>query len=118
MGEFNIELDGDIIKAFLTGVHLRRDIDTLFYQIKDMVQDTKNFDILLDVNGIEEVSGGARRTLAEYISSEPRLFNRLALCGEQARNRVMANFIITASGKSDYVRYFENAKEALEWLRE
>ena len=118
MGEYKVETDGDIIRAVLSGVQLKRDLDAVLVQIKDLVQETKMNNIFLDIGGIEEISGGARRTLANHISIEPRFFNKLTICGANAKHRVMANFIITASGKGNNVRYFEKEEEALLWLKE
>lgn len=118
MGEYKVEMDDDIIKAILSGVHLKRDIDALFVKINDLVQETGKNNVFLDIGGIEEISGGARRTLAQQIAIEPRFFNKLAICGANAKHRVMANFIITASVKWNNVRYFEKEEEAIRWLKE
>ena len=118
MGEYKVEMDDDIIRAILSGVYLKRDLDAIMAQISNLAHETGKNNIFLDIGGIEEISGGARRALAQQIAIEPRFFNKLAIYGANAKHRVMADFIITASGKGNNVRYFENEEEAMRWLKE
>jgi hypothetical protein len=118
MGKFRIEMEGaNIIIAFLTGIHVKKDIDAIIVHLKEKIQKSRDFNILLNIGGIEEISGGARRALAEWISKEPCLFHKLAITGEKAKTKIMASFIITATGRGEYVKYFNNEEEALSWLR-
>ena len=68
MGEYKVVLDDDIIRAVLFGVQLKKNIDALLTEINDLVQETRKNNIFLDIGGIEEISGGARRTLAQQIA--------------------------------------------------
>jgi hypothetical protein len=117
MGECSIQtVNRCIIKAILTGVQLKRDMEILFERLNNAVRTTGMHTILLDIEGIEEISGGARRNLMAFISREPYLFEKLAFFGPTAKNKVMAKFIITASGKGNSVRYFENEEDSINWL--
>lgn len=118
MGEHKVDMYEDVIRAILLGVLQKRNVDALLAQIHDMVQNTKKGLVYLDIGGTDEITGEARRALAEYISMQPHFFDKLAICGVKAKNRVMANFIIAASGEGNSVRYFESKEEAIKWLKE
>lgn len=72
-------------------------------------------DWLIDLSNLKKVSVKARKALVDSTSS-PRI-GKNAYVGASVFIRVLANFILSASGKKD-ARHFSNEAEALKWLKE
>lgn len=60
-------------------------------------------------------SSDARRCLME-LNQDPRV-GRVGVLGGNRFNRVMTNIILKATGREN-IRFFDNEKEALIWLKE
>ncbi len=61
-------------------------------------------------------SGAARRAFTKMFATDPRL-GKVAIINAARFTRVMATFIIKATGRHDAVRFFDNETEALAWLK-
>lgn len=57
----------------------------------------------------------ARRRVAELVKSST--YDRLAMLGAGTLLKIGANLILQASGRGNYVRYFDNRTAAIAWLK-
>jgi hypothetical protein len=71
---------------------------------------------LVDSTRSEKVSSRARRFLAD-LNSDPRM-GKVAILGARRYGRVLIGFIIRATGRDDYFRFFDSEEEAVSWLTE
>jgi hypothetical protein len=110
--------DESIIRIIIQGIHEKKDAEAVIKEINNYSRARGKVSVLMDLRGIERATAGARKEYIRNISTEPSNFDKLAMYGTSAVNRVMANFIIRASERKGRVRYFESEKEALKWLRE
>jgi hypothetical protein len=81
----------------------------------EAASEAKPLPVLSDVTRAGKLSSIARRNLAT-MSSDPRM-GKNAIVGVNRYQRVMASFVIKASGQHN-VRFFDSETEALEWLKE
>lgn len=58
----------------------------------------------------------ARREFTQLFDNEPRL-GRVAITNANRFIRVVATFMMKATGRDGAVRFFENDEQALEWLQ-
>jgi UDP-N-acetylmuramyl pentapeptide synthase len=72
--------------------------------------------ILNDLSRMGRSLPGSRAEAAQSIKLEK--VDKVASYGASTLNRVIASFIMRASGMGNKVRYFETEAEALEWLKE
>lgn len=118
MGEYKVWIDDNgIIRCVVGGSHRKQDAQKVIDDIKKHLKEKGKARILLDICNIEESTSDARRVYVNFIKKEPRILEKTALHGKKAMQRVMANFIIVASGCEKKVRYFRKEKEALRWLK-
>ena len=61
-------------------------------------------------------SGAARRAFTKIFTDDPCL-GKVAIINAARFTRVMATFIMKATGRHDVVRFFDNEAEALVWLK-
>jgi len=119
MSNSKIWIDDDgIIRCVLMGFHEKKDAEVVIEKVNKLSKERRKARVLIDLNNTEESTSGARRVYIDTIKAEPEIIEKLAFLGSSAKNRVMANFIITGSGRENEARYFESEEEALEWLKE
>lgn len=58
----------------------------------------------------------ARREFTRYF--EDKRLGKVAITNANRFTRVVATFLMKATGRSDEVRFFENEKQAVQWLKE
>jgi hypothetical protein len=68
--------------------------------------------LLVDMTGTEKLTRGARETFRGDV-----LVSRMALVGESAVDRVLANFGLRVSSLKFPARYFNSVAEGSAWLR-
>ena len=119
MGDYKIWLDDDgIIRCILKGIHEKKDAEAILKKIITLLKEKGKARVLIDLRKTERSTSGARRVYVYNIMAKPKVFEKFAFFGKSVKNRVMANFIMTATGKEDKVRYFESEEDALRWLKE
>lgn len=119
MGDYKLWINDDgIIRCVLWGVHLEQDAESITEGIVHLSRGEGRARVLIDLRKTERSTSGARRVYVDTIKAEPELFEKLALFGTSAMNGVMADFIMTGSGRKDKVRCFESEEDALRWLKE
>lgn len=75
---------------------------------------TEPFAVLSDVIRAGKLSSAARKNLAA-MGSDPRM-GKNTIVGASRYQRVMAGFVIKASGR-DGIRFFDSDEKALTWLK-
>jgi len=120
MGAYKVWLDDDgIIKGILLGDQDKESTENVITEVNTLLSKENCIgSVLIDMSQTGRPSSESRRLHANNIRSNPKNLRKLALYGASTMNRVMANFIIKASGRVDMVRYFKTEKEAIEWLKE
>jgi hypothetical protein len=120
MGKFKVWVGDDgIIRGKIIGEHTGEDARRIIVEIDDFLDKDKGKKcILIDMIETGRPTAECRKIHATNIKNEHSKFNKTAFFGAKVINRVMANFIIKASGKGKKVRYFDTEKEALKWLNE
>jgi hypothetical protein len=119
MGKYKVWVDDyGIIRGAIFGKHSKKDALDIIREMDGHLQKEKgNGLILIDMTETGRPSSEARKIHAMNIKNGNTKFKRAAFFGATVMNRVLANFIIKASGRSDKVRYFDTQKEAIEWLK-
>lgn len=119
MGEYKVWLDEDgIIKGILYGDQDKDTTKNVIEEVNILLSREKSIgSVLIDMSETGRPTSESRRLHADNIKSNPENLRKLALYGASTMNRVMANFIIKASGRADMVRYFKTEKDAIEWLK-
>lgn len=72
--------------------------------------------VLNDLTQMGKSLPGSRTEAVKYIKLEE--VSKVALFGASAFNRIIASFIIRASGMGKKVKYFKTETDALKWLKE
>jgi hypothetical protein len=72
--------------------------------------------IITNLTNVTNVTSGSRKATVESVQLEE--VGKIAIFGASTFNRVVASFIIKASGMVNKVQYFKNEEEALKWLKE
>ena len=118
MGEYKVWVDQDgIIRATIIGTHDKDDAEKIIAEINELIKKhEQNSRLLIDMTKTSRPTSKARKLHAINIKVQAKHFKKTALFGASAMNRVMANFIIKASGRSDKVKYFNTEQEAVSWL--
>lgn len=100
------DIDQDVIKEFINNVspHLE----------KATAENPLHFVADASEEGTWNLS--ARREFTELFDNEPRL-GRVAIINANRFIRVVATFMMKATGRDGAVRFFENEEQALEWLQ-
>lgn len=119
MGKYKVWVDDSgIIRGAIIGEHTKedalniiRDLDEYLNKVHD------NGLVLIDMTKTGRPSSEARKVHAMNIKNENEKFKKAAFFGATVMNRVLANFIIKASGRGDKVRYFNTKEEAIVWLK-
>jgi hypothetical protein len=118
MGEYKVWVDKNgIIRGQIIGSHDEDDAVHIIKEIDDILlkMEQKGV-ILIDMSKTGRPTTGSRKVHAENIKHGYSKFKKAAFFGASAFNRVMANFIIKASGKGEVVRYFDKENDAINWL--
>lgn len=118
MGEYKVWADNEIIRITLSGIHTQEDAINLIKKVDEFLLSNKSGLVLTDMSQVEKPTSGARKIHANNIKNDKGNYKKLAFFGASVMNRVMANFIIKASGRGEKARYFETEIEAIEWLKE
>jgi hypothetical protein len=118
MGEYTVWVDQDgIIRGKIIGSH---DEDEAINIIKEIDLQLLKMEqkglILIDMSKTGRPTAGSRKVHAQNLKHGYTKFKKAAFYGASAINRVMANFIIKASGRGEMVRYFDKEDEAVKWL--
>ncbi len=119
MGEYKVWVDNDgFIRAMITGGHDKEAAEKIIAKLNELLKKKKNTGkVLIDMTKTGRPTYQARKLHANNIKNNSDLFKKAALYGASALNKVMANFIIKASGKGEKVRYFDTEDEAMMWLK-
>ena len=83
--------------------------------IKILEQHDEKTNMLFDLSKLRKILSPARKRLVE-LRKHPNI-NRAAIWGASTFIRVVANFIIAATGKYKMTKHFGTEKEALKWLK-
>jgi hypothetical protein len=118
MGDYKVWEDDGIIRITLYGIHTQEDAINLIKKVDEFLLSNKSGLVLTDMSQVEKPTSGARKIHANNIKNDKGNYKKLAFFGASVMNRVMANFIIKASGRGEKARYFETEIEAIEWLKE
>lgn len=120
MGEYKVWVDKEgIIRAAIIGTHDKDDAEKIIAEIDKLLEKYKQQSrLLIDMTKTGRPTSKARKVHASNMRIKAKYFKKTALYGASAMNRVMANFIIKASGKGDNVKYFNTEHQALSWLNE
>jgi hypothetical protein len=115
---YNIEMgtDGILQMAFVGDVDTE-DIDEVMAELEAYMEtatETEPLCVLSNVSQAGKLSASARKGLAS-MGMDPRM-GRNAIVGVNRYQRVMASFVIKASGHDD-LRFFDSEAEALTWLK-
>jgi hypothetical protein len=116
MGKYEIRVDSGIIRIKLFGTHTKEDAVNLIKEADKLLLKNRPGLVLTDLSSTGKPLSGARKVHADNIRYGHEKFKKIAFFGASVTNRVMANFIIKASGKSDKVRYFKTESDAVKWL--
>jgi hypothetical protein len=119
MKDHKIWIDEDgIIRCVFSDVYMNEDVEDMIEGIVQISKKGEQAMVIIDLKKTKTSTSSARRIIVESIKADPEIYHKLALLGSSAKNKVLANFIIRASGRGDKVRYFESEEEALRWLGE
>lgn len=120
MGEFEVWVDQyGFICAKIIGSHDQQQAEIIISKMNELIQQKqKTGHLLIDMTKTGRPTSKARKLHAENIKLQSEFFRKAALYGASVLNRVMANFIIKASGKGKKVRYFSTKEEAVKWLNQ
>ena len=120
MGEFKVWVGDDgIIRGKIIGDHTGQDARKIIKLIDHyLAKDRSKGYVLIDMRETGRPTAESRKIHASNIKNGHSKFNKTAFFGAKVINRVMANFIIKASGKGKKVKYFDTENEALKWLNE
>jgi hypothetical protein len=109
--------DGGLIRASINGTHDKRQAQQIISEINVLIAEReKKAKILIDMTNTGRPTYEARKIHAINLKIQANHFNKAALYGASAMNRVLANFIIKASGRGDKIRFFNTHSEAIKWL--
>ncbi|EDM75969.1 hypothetical protein PPSIR1_19889 [Plesiocystis pacifica SIR-1] len=101
----------------LVGEFRPEHVDSLLDQSKALIHGLERRLVLLD--HAESPGAIPRATRRELEARAAELdYHRMAFCGMDNFNRVVARIIIALIGRSDRVGFFEDQAQALAWLRE
>jgi len=120
MGVYKVTNDkgNGIIVGDISGNHTLEDAENMLAIVLDLMEENgESRKILLVMSKVGRPTSDARKFYAKIIRSNQYNFQKLALYGANTRNRVMANFIIKASGKDNFIKYFDSRKNTLRWLK-
>jgi len=120
MGEHKVWVDEDgFIRATIIGSHEKESAKNIINELnKQLKKMGENGLVLIDMTKTGRPTYEARKLHANNIKLHSDLFKKAALYGASALNKVMANFIIKASGKGKKVKYFNTKDEAIKWLKQ
>jgi hypothetical protein len=119
MGEYKVWVDSEgIIRGKIIGDHTKEDAIEIIKELQNhFLKDKGNLLAIIDMSETNRPSSGSRKVHAMNLKNNHDLFKKAAFFGASVMNRVLANFIIKASGKGDKVRYFDTQQEAIQWLK-
>ncbi len=72
--------------------------------------------MLIDLRDIEKMSTEERKVVIRFMNNLD--FDKLAIFGGPVLIGVIAKFLILVAGRSDKVQYFDDEKQARQWLEE
>jgi hypothetical protein len=78
-------------------------------------QSERPIDIFVDLRNMGKSSLYSRKAAAEIIKNDK--VARIALFGANIFTRTIAKFIISASGKSEKIQFFDDKEQAIRWLK-
>ena len=107
-----------IINIQLIGSHDKENAESIIEEINELISKNPNCLILIDMDKIVRPTSQARKLHAQNMRLQANYFKKTAIYGGNTLNRVIANFIIKASGRGDKVKYFRTRENAIEWLKE
>jgi hypothetical protein len=118
MGKFELWVDDDgIIHGALMGIHTKSDAERAIKEINTPLFKSEQKSVIFDMGDIEGATLDATRAHIANIK-KPIRFQKLVLFGANRPNRVMMNLFMKISGRNPTIRYFQNKKGALKWLKE
>ena len=120
MGEFKVWVDNNgIIRGKIIGVHTEEDAIEIIKQMDEYLMKEKGSrSVMIDMRETGRPTSKSRKVHAENIKNNSNKFKKAAFFGAKVINRVMANFIIKASGRGEKVRYFDTESDAVKWILE
>jgi hypothetical protein len=119
MGDYKVWVDSNgIVRGKIIGDHTKKDAIDIIKKLESLYsEDMGNLLTLIDMSETNRPTSEARKMHAMNLKNHHNQFKKAAFFGGSVMNRVLANFIIKASGKGDKVRYFDTEKEAIQWLK-
>ena len=119
MGEYKVWVDkAGIIRGAIFGSHEQKDAEKIIEEINMHIKGYgKNCIVLIDMSKTGRPTYEARKLHATNIKFISKYFRKAAFFGGTTMNRVLANFIIKASGVGKNVKYFNSQDEAIKWLQ-
>lgn len=119
MGNYKAWVDKEgYIRAEIIGEHDKDNAEKIIKEINELIKEReKDGLVLIDMTRTGRPTSKARKLHANNMKTQAKHFKKAALFGASTMNRVMANFIIKASGRGDKVRYFTTEENAIKWLQ-
>jgi hypothetical protein len=119
MGEYKVWVDHEgHIRARIVGKHDKGNAEKIINEINELIKkNQKKGKLLIDMTDTGRPTVQARKLHATNMKRLSKEIKKAALYGASAMNRVMANFIIKASGMGEKVKYFNTEEEAILWLK-
>lgn len=99
-------IDGDVIRAY------KKDVEVYLANATP----ERQIYTLIDAARDGKFTAEARRYFAE-MTKDPRL-GRFAVINASRTSRVMATFLLKVSRRDEVMRFFDNEKTAVAWLKE
>ena len=117
MGSYKVWEDATgLVRVKVIGDHTDHDSKAMIHELNEvLMKKSNNNKILIDMTQTGRPTVNARKNHAVNMKNNGN-FKKAALFGASAMNRVMANFIIKASGRGNKVKYFKDEHSALDWL--
>jgi hypothetical protein len=119
MGNYKVWEDPlGFVRVKVIGDHTDKDSENVISEINEvLLKESNNSKIIIDMTETGRPTANARKNHAKNMKNNGN-FKKAALYGASAMNRVMANFIIKASGRGDKVKYFKDEQSALAWINQ
>ncbi|MCG2718063.1 MAG: STAS/SEC14 domain-containing protein [Nanoarchaeota archaeon] len=107
-----------IVRNINAGDITDEDVGNVDREIRELVKEIplEKRRILVDLRKIGKATSGARKAYSE--SAKSGVVPKFAVLVATTYHKVLASFILTASGMSKSAKVFINEEEALKWLKE
>ncbi len=120
MGNSIRQLDDNILHSTFKGDIEIADVDEFVHNVEPYLKKaplSSLFHFVVDAQYEKHWSFAARRKFTQLFDHEPR-FGKVAIFNASRFSRVVATFIMHASGRANQVRFFEGEASARTWLKD